>query len=1002
MRRLALSTLVILVLVLAIQGQPEPPTVAVTPFQTPDQELKQFHLPPGFVAELVAAEPQIQKPMNIAFDARGRLWVTDTVEYPYPAPEGKVGRDTVKILEDTDRDGTFDKVTTFAEGLNIPIGILPYGDGAFVYSIPNLYRMRDTDGDGKADRREVVLGPFGYVDTHGMVSSLNLGFDGWIYLCHGFRNDSVVKGSDGQELRMNSGNTFRMKPDGSHVEAFTRGQVNPFGMCFDPMGNIYTADCHSRPLTQLLRGALYESFAKPHDGLGFAPHINNFDGHSTGLCGVTYYAADHFPKDYRGRLFLGDVVHTRINSYRLERDGSTVRAIRESFLTSDDRWFRPVDIKLGPDGALYVADFYNRIIGHYEVPLTHPGRDRTSGRIWRIVYKGRDGKAPPPKRPIADIAKASNDDLIAALNSRSLTVMMQAMHELAGRGEAPFPALRDIIKRDVQPIKAALAMWVLERNGALDDAQLAQAAASPHQLLRIHAMRVLTDRPALTEAQHAQLMERLKDADAMVRRCAVEALGAHPASTNITPLLNVRQTIPDADVQLVYATRLALRNQLRLPEAWRSLADLDGNQRHHIADVATGVPSKESAAFLLDVICKGETDHGRLSRFVHHLARYGSGEKAAEFVKFARSSASDDLGRQVVMLQAFQRGSQERGSALAGDSLAWAETTVKRMLESRDAGQNQMGADLAGSLRLMGMQDAVRAVASDIKKPDGARGSAAAALVTLGAERHVDLLGKLVREPDTSYALRERVARAMGGVNQPKLRAELLEALANAPAPTALMLAQALVSTPAGCEALMDAIATGKASARLLLERPIDIRLREARLRDFDARRAKLTAGLPPADTRINDLIRRRRDEFLKAKPDLAMGAKLFTEHCAACHQIGGQGAKIGPQLDGIGVRGLDRLLEDTLDPNRNLDPAFRTTRLALKNGREVSGLLLRDAGAVVVIADLQGKEVQVPIADIEERSISPLSPMPANWGERIPPEQFSNVMAYLLSQRSK
>src|SRR5262245_24909203 len=378
----------------------EPPLVAPGEHRSPAEELKAFKLPPGFEAQLVAAEPDIQKPINIAFDAKGRLWVTCTIEYPYPAPEGK-GRDSVKILEDFGPDGRARKITTFADGLNIPIGILPYQDGAIVYSIPNIWRLRDTDGDGKCDKREVLLSGFGHRDTHGMVNGFVMGFDGWVYACHGYANDSVVKGKDGSEIRMNSGNTFRFKPDGSRVEMVCRGQVNPFGQCLDPLGTLYTACCHSKPITQLLRGAVYPSFTKPHDGLGFGPEMVHEYRGSTALCGLAYYDADHYPKSYQDTMFLGDVVNCCINDFDISRKGATYTAKqrKDDFLTSSDPWFRPCDIKLGPDGALYVADFYNRIIGHYEVPLDHPGRDRTSGRIWRIVYKGEDGKGPPPVIP---------------------------------------------------------------------------------------------------------------------------------------------------------------------------------------------------------------------------------------------------------------------------------------------------------------------------------------------------------------------------------------------------------------------------------------------------------------------------------------------------------------------------------------------------------------------------------------------------------------------------
>ncbi len=270
-----------------------------------------------------------------------------------------------------------------------------------MHNIPNIYLMRDTDGDGRADTREVFYGVFGNRDTHGMTNAFTWGFDGWIYACHGLSNDSQVQGNDHRPIRMNSGNTYRMRPDGSHAEYFTHGQVNPFGLAFDPLGNLYSCDCHSRPVYQLIRGAWYPSFGKPDDGVGFGPEMVTHDHGSTGIGGISFYAADQFPEAYRGTVFLGNVVTNRINHDRIEWHGSSPKGIEQpDFVWSEDNWFRPVDIELGPDGALYVADFYNRIIGHYEVPLTHPGRDRERGRIWRIVYKGTDGK--PAPAPIVD------------------------------------------------------------------------------------------------------------------------------------------------------------------------------------------------------------------------------------------------------------------------------------------------------------------------------------------------------------------------------------------------------------------------------------------------------------------------------------------------------------------------------------------------------------------------------------------------------------------------
>src|SRR5262245_30176953 len=271
---------------MALAQRDDPQHVAPTDPRPASDELTSFHLPPGFEVQLVAAEPEVRKPINLAFDARGRLLVTQSVEYPFPAKPGVKPRDRVSVYEDFADDGGARKVSVLIDELNIPIGITPTGNGAIVYSIPNLYRCRDKTGDGKLDSREAIYREFGFGDTHGMVNSLTRGIDGWVYACHGFSNTSTVKGSDGQPITMQSGNTFRFREDGSHLEYFTHGQVNPFGVAFDPLGNVFSTDCHTLPAYQLIRGAWYPSFGKPHDGLGFGPTIMSHQHGSTGLAGI--------------------------------------------------------------------------------------------------------------------------------------------------------------------------------------------------------------------------------------------------------------------------------------------------------------------------------------------------------------------------------------------------------------------------------------------------------------------------------------------------------------------------------------------------------------------------------------------------------------------------------------------------------------------------------------------------------------------------------------------
>ncbi len=556
--------------------------VRSTQWQSPERELAGFHVPPGFEVELVASEPEIAKPLNMAWDSRGRLWITTTVEYPYPAGADRPGRDAIKVCSDRDGDGRYDTVTTFAEGMNIPIGVIPVEDGAICFSIPYLWRLEDTDGDGVADRRHKLLGPFDTTrDTHGMINALRRGHDGWIYACHGFNNQSQVVARDGSQATLISGNTFCFSEDGAHIERFTRGQVNPFGMTEDQFGNWYTADCHSRPLTALIRGACYPSFGRPHDGLGFAPEMMSHFHRSTAISGVALVDDRIFPEAYRGVFYSGNVMTSRINANRLVRRGATVTAAElPDFMTSDDPWFRPVDVRIGPDGALYVADFYNRIIGHYEVPLDHPGRDRTSGRIWRIVARKHSdadrGQRAEMVRRLARCSEMSLPELrqwmVETLDSENMTLRRSVIERLVPQ---PQPA-RDVLSAWCADTGApamfrAGCLEILARRGQLSAEQVVVTATALNDARSLSQLMRMAGRwperlagPVVERARRTigrvgeAAMER-----AEVAKAAVELLGRRGEAGDVELLWRLALRARADDPMLAHAARTACALVLR-------------------------------------------------------------------------------------------------------------------------------------------------------------------------------------------------------------------------------------------------------------------------------------------------------------------------------------------------------------------------------------------------------------------------------------------------------
>ncbi len=1179
------------------QGAAEPTTAAEiygqgvreTEWLSPAEAQRKFHLPPGFSIELFASEPQIAKPMNMAWDARGRLWVTSSREYPYPAAEGVQGRDTIQILEDTDGDGRADKSTTFADGLNIPMGLLPVRDGVICFSIPNLWLLRDVDGDDRVDERVLLLGPFDTSrDTHGMINSLRRGQDGWIYACHGFNNQSRVTAADGSHVQLNSGNTFRFREDGSSIEQITSGQVNPFGVTRDEWGNWYSADCHSKPLTHLLRGACYPSFGRPHDGLGFAPSMMSHLHGSTAICGLLYYQAEQFPAAYRHLFYSGNVMTSRINCNALEWQGATAQA-RElpDFLTSDDPWFRPVDIQQGSDGAMYVSDFYNRIIGHYEVPLEHPGRDRTSGRIWRIRYQG-DLPAEPATSLRVEPAQLKQELASTNVARRELAVglALPATEEFSSATARSL--LLDVDQSEALRISGLEIL--LQRGELAVSAELLSEATPAHLLVRL--LHLATELPLAQRVSSAEQVRRqLPYENPQANLAACQLLGSVQSADDIEVLASLmgRPGDADYDAALTHTARIAIRDilkddaqlaaatanwpvfstaasrEVKLAAKSPVSAKIAARDRL-IAECLLAVPSLTAATRLLDYVTAHpssdskwidtalaavtkQADANLLQSLLVVLKRVKPNsllEQAQQFERVCqiylaqhnalstplrefglelqtemeqvirsqpqrltwRDAAGNDWGIQarqadggqsVAMRSSFTLGESYTGelasepfacpaelqfllaghNALPGQkdpqrnyielqnaatgqrimqafpprsdiaqrvqwSLAdWQGQMVRLVVVDGDAGNayawlaagqfslealnaNDDSAWLAayGSMVKRGLRRLDAATVESLRlstRPQaqvilsalvgaGQRAAAALAEQALKIGRDDLLSPQLLNaslsdsadtsdspgSPDSSDS-----PNTLNSADSPAQAAPPLNLVEwTKPLATSLTLSQQselareLMRSAEGCQLLQQLLQQSVLSPQCM--RQPDVLLPssvDSQTKQFLEAQTQQARQVPVSEQAATARIGQLNWETA----DMELGKKLMQQHCAACHQLRGEGALVGPQLDGTIVRGAQRLGEDILEPNANVDAAFRITALLLDDDTVLTGMVRENEDGSLTVTGQDGHAVQIPAARVEDRRDSLQSLMPSNFAEVLDDHQLASLLKYLI-----
>ncbi|MBC7920492.1 MAG: ThuA domain-containing protein [Ferruginibacter sp.] len=537
---------------------------------SPEESMKHIQVPPDFTLELFAHEPDVMHPIAMTWDERGRLFVLITKDYPHERKE-RQGSDYILICEDTTGDGKADKFTRYAEGLSVPTGLLPYDGGLIVTQAPHILYLKDTDGDDRADVKKTLLTGFGTFDTHAGPSNLHYGFDNWIWGSVGYSGFKGKVGNDPDSLKFGQG-FFRFRPDGSQLEYVTSTSNNTWGLAFDETGSLFGSTANNAHGWYAPIPHRYFSSAPAVDngGRGIDTHkdmkpitsrVRQVDvfGGFTAASGHNFYTARAFPKAYWNRVAFvseptGHVVHQNV----MTKQGTDYEDTEGfNLLAGADEWVAPVFAEVGPDGAVWVADWYSFIVQHNPTPKgfkNGPGnayvtnlRDYTHGRLYRIAYKGAPAYAP------MTLSKDRPQELVAALKNTNMFWRQTAQRLLVERGE-----------REVIPQLIALV-----KDQSLDEIGLNPAAI--HALWTLHGLGALdgSDERALQAARSA-----LKHADAGVRKTAVQVL-PHQATT-VEDLLQAN-TLGDQEPLVVLNTLLAL-SQVPLSPAAESavLARLEG------------------------------------------------------------------------------------------------------------------------------------------------------------------------------------------------------------------------------------------------------------------------------------------------------------------------------------------------------------------------------------------------------------------------------------------
>ncbi|MGV3557830.1 PVC-type heme-binding CxxCH protein [Larkinella arboricola] len=957
------------------------------------KELESFKIADGFEVTLFAAEPLVAKPIQMNWDADGRLWVVSSTAYPH-LKTGEEANDKVFVLEDTDGDGKADKSTVFAEGLITPTGILPGDGGVYVANSTEILHFADTDGDGKADKKRRILNGFGTGDTHHLIHTFRWGPEGLMYFNQSIYIYSHVETPQGIK-RLEGGGAWQLNTRSLNMDMYVRGLINPWGLQFNRWGQSFLTDgAGGEGINYGFPGATFVTAP------GAARILRGLNPGQPKHSGLDIISGRHLPDDLQGTLITNDFRANRINRFRLEEQGSGYASKQlDDLMWTDHVAFRPVDISVGPDGAIYVADWYNPIIQHGEVDFHDPRRDQQHGRIWRIVAKNR----PLVKKP--QLTKASVTELLDALKLPEDWTRSQAKQVLKARGaKEVVPALQkwvqDLDKNDAQYEHHLLeALWTYQTLEVVNEPLLRTLLNAKTPQARAAAVRALSLWHNQIKDVPALLTKAVADNHPQVRMEAVIALRAVPSAEAARTALTVLDK--PMDEFLDYALWQTVRE---LEPMWASRLKEEpgffGNAKN-TAFALKSVSSPEAVSLLTQLYQKDQIPDEYQKDVLSSIAKYGK---------------SADLNG------IFEKAVQEntRNSKAVAAQLGALEEAARRGVKptqnlNRLTGfiQHDDDAVATSAIRLIGLwrlEDLTGTLVNLAQKGDkNTKKAALNALASLDQDKARQLLTDLTtaKNPAELRVLAAAQLLAVNVTDGAKVGADLLRTL---PAQTDVSdLFTAFLTNRQGAKALADELTAKKIPAnrakegRQMLQQRVPYNRRNTENVKLLTTALEASGGVLPPEKMPQELSAQEISglaQLVRETADPARGELIFRRAaltCQTCHAIGGAGGRIGPDLSSLGTSSpIETITRSILYPNLSIKEGYELQRVAKKDGSEMMGYIVGSGTADIVVRDISGQEVSVPKSQISTVERVPGSLMPAGLTAGLDKQEFIDLIGFL------